>query len=84
MTVPDSNESSRQCAAVTVSLVFADRRVEVAESTIELAEMALADHGEVVARGLLRELIPTLTLLEAGAAVAEAKRRLTILNGGKQ
>jgi hypothetical protein len=59
-----------------VSLMFADRRVEVAESTIELAEMAYADHGRAAARGVLRELIPTLTLLEACAAVAEAVRRL--------
>ncbi len=61
---------------MTVSLMFADRRVEVAEVAIELAEMAYADHGEFAARGVLRELIPTLTLLEACAAVAEAARRL--------
>lgn len=61
---------------MTVSLMFADRRVEVAKSAIELAEMAYADHGGAAARGVLRELIPTLTLLEAGAAVAEAVRRL--------
>lgn len=60
----------------TVSLLFADRHVEVAESTLELAEMAYADHGEAAARGVLRELLPTLTLLEAGAAVTEAVRRL--------
>lgn len=61
---------------MTVRLVFGGRHVEVAESTIELAELACADHGEVTARGVLRELIPTLTLLEACAAVAEAARRL--------
>jgi hypothetical protein len=54
---------------------FAGQNVEVTESTLELAKMTPADHGEFSARGLLRKLIPTPTFLEAGAAVAEAKRR---------
>lgn len=68
---------------MTVSLSFAGRRVEVAESTLELAEMALADHGAMMSRGVLRELIPTLTLLEACAAVAEASRRLDERTSGR-
>jgi hypothetical protein len=60
---------------MTVSLMFADRHVEVVESTMALAEMSYANHGEATARGwVLRELIPTL--LEACAAVTEAVHRL--------
>lgn len=51
-------------------------QAEVAESTIELAEMAIADYGTFMARTVLRELIPTLSLKEACLAVAEAARRL--------
>lgn len=61
---------------MTVSLMFMGRRAEVPESTIELAEMAYADHGEPTARMVLRSLLPSLTLIETCAAVAEAKRRL--------